>query len=246
VGLSWCLITVPTNTKLPRPPHQRVSVSQTDYVVVCSSTATSTSPPSTIGERLRYHRNAAHHDAAVGRLRTSRLISRTISISSGIGCRQGAAFLRRCGGSIFRTSRAGSTTTVTSIRSNCSRPCTGLMRTSFAGLVASTSACASRRKGRESGWLGFVVPVQISSLTGVYVMAAAEHREPCESRGSRTFLGARGNAIPPRDSTLLGQSTRSTLYVSEKHFICLAGELPPPSGRNLFEIIVTYLGRTPS
>ena len=31
-------------------------------------------------------------------------------------------------------------------------------------------------------------------------MAAAEHREPCESRGSCTVLGARGGEIPPRDS----------------------------------------------
>ena len=36
------------------------------------------------------------------RLRTSRLIFRTTSTSSGIGCRQGATFLRRCGGWIFR------------------------------------------------------------------------------------------------------------------------------------------------
>src|SRR5262249_19891958 len=33
-------------------------------------------------------------------------------------------------------------------------------------------------------------------------MATVEHREPCESRGSRTVLGARGGEIPPRDSTL--------------------------------------------
>jgi hypothetical protein len=32
-------------------------------------------------------------------------------------------------------------------------------------------------------------------------MATAEHREPYESRGSRTVLGARGGAIPQRDST---------------------------------------------
>ena len=30
----------------------------------------------------------------------------------------------------------------------------------------------------------------------------AEHREPCESRGSRTVLGAPGGEIPPGDSTL--------------------------------------------
>src|SRR5450755_3557580 len=29
----------------------------------------------------------------------------------------------------------------------------------------------------------------------------AEHREPCESRGSRTDLGAPGGEIPPGDST---------------------------------------------
>jgi RNA-directed DNA polymerase len=33
------------------------------------------------------------------------------------------------------------------------------------------------------------------------VMATAEHREPCGSRGSCTVLGARGGEIPPRDST---------------------------------------------
>ena len=30
----------------------------------------------------------------------------------------------------------------------------------------------------------------------------AEHREPCESRGSRTVLGAPGGEIPPGDSTI--------------------------------------------
>jgi len=37
--------------------------------------------------------------------------------------------------------------------------------------------------------------------TGCYVMGAAEHREPCESRGSRTVLGAPGGETPPGDST---------------------------------------------
>ena len=32
-------------------------------------------------------------------------------------------------------------------------------------------------------------------------METAEHREPCESRGSRTVLGAPGGEIPPGDST---------------------------------------------
>jgi hypothetical protein len=39
------------------------------------------------------------------------------------------------------------------------------------------------------------------SLTGSYVMATAEHREPYESRGLRTILGAHGGEIPPRDSS---------------------------------------------
>jgi hypothetical protein len=38
-------------------------------------------------------------------------------------------------------------------------------------------------------------------LIGRYVMATAEHREPCDSRGSCTVLGAPGGEIPPGDST---------------------------------------------
>jgi hypothetical protein len=33
-------------------------------------------------------------------------------------------------------------------------------------------------------------------------LPTAEHREPCESRGSRTDLGAPGGEIPPGDSPL--------------------------------------------
>ena len=40
----------------------------------------------------------------------------------------------------------------------------------------------------------------VSSHTGSYAMATAEHREPCESRGSCTVLGAPGGEIPPGDS----------------------------------------------
>jgi hypothetical protein len=35
----------------------------------------------------------------------------------------------------------------------------------------------------------------------------AEHREPCESRGSRTVLGAPGGEIPPGDSTIASTQT---------------------------------------
>ena len=58
-----------------------------------------------------------------------------------------------------------------------------------------------KTKGRAIGSTGYAVPIQICSLIGSYVMETAGHRKPCESRGSRTVLGARGGEIPPRDST---------------------------------------------
>src|SRR6202022_785126 len=62
----------------------------------------------------------------------------------------------------------------------------------------------TKPKERETGLSGFAVPIQVYSLIGSYVMATAEHREPYESRGSRTCLGARGGEIPLRDSTIAG------------------------------------------
>jgi hypothetical protein len=58
-----------------------------------------------------------------------------------------------------------------------------------------------KTKGARDWLSGFAAQIQLCSLTGSYVMATAEHREPYESRGSRTVLGARGGEIPPRDST---------------------------------------------
>jgi hypothetical protein len=37
----------------------------------------------------------------------------------------------------------------------------------------------------------------------------AEHREPCDSRGSCTVLGAPGGEIPPGDSTISTYWTRT-------------------------------------
>jgi len=71
---------------------------------------------------------------------------------------------------------------------------------SFAGRAANSSGCAIRPRGHTIGSRGFAVSIQPSLLTGSYAMAMAEHREPYESRGSRTVLGARGGEIPPRDS----------------------------------------------
>jgi hypothetical protein len=72
---------------------------------------------------------------------------------------------------------------------------------SSGGRVESSSDCATRPKGQEIGLTGYAGPTPRSSLIGRYVMATAEHREPCDSRGSCTVLGAPGGEIPPGDST---------------------------------------------
>src|SRR4029077_9945149 len=72
---------------------------------------------------------------------------------------------------------------------------------SSAGRAVSSNGRVTNPKGREIGLTGFAVQIRFSSLTGSYVMATAEHREPYESRGSRTVLGAPGGESPPGDST---------------------------------------------
>ena len=72
---------------------------------------------------------------------------------------------------------------------------------SSAGRAGNSNGCVTKPKGRETGLHGFAAQIQLCSLTGSYVMVTAEHREPYESRGSRTVLGARGGEIPPRDSS---------------------------------------------
>ena len=76
--------------------------------------------------------------------------------------------------------------------------------------AGSSSVCAGGPRVRETGWHGFAVPIPLSSPTGVSCLSAAEHREPCESRGSRTVLGARGGEVPPRDSTICDIDGTST------------------------------------
>src|SRR5205823_9805367 len=75
------------------------------------------------------------------------------------------------------------------------------MPMSFGGHVASSSGCATRPKVGEIGLSGSAAPTRHSSLIGRYAMATAEHREPCESRGSCTVLGAPGGETPLGDST---------------------------------------------
>src|ERR1700730_12901562 len=72
---------------------------------------------------------------------------------------------------------------------------------SSAGRAASSSGCVGRPRGRETGLTGYAEQIQRSLPTGSSAMEPAEHREPYESRGSRTDLGAPGGESPPGDST---------------------------------------------
>src|SRR5437773_12039429 len=81
---------------------------------------------------------------------------------------------------------------------------------SSAGRAANSSDCAARPKEHATGLIGFAAQIRRSSLIGSYAMETAEHREPCESRGSRTVLGARGGEIPPRDSTFTTEADEAT------------------------------------
>src|SRR6516225_5887745 len=91
------------------------------------------------------------------------------------------------------------------------------MPMSSGGHVASSSGCVTRPKAREIGSTGYAVPIQPSSPIGRYVMATAEHREPCDSRGSCTVLGAPGGETPPGDSsaTMAGRSTPTIRPIDE-------------------------------
>src|SRR5258705_8492210 len=96
------------------------------------------------------------------------------------------------------------------------------MPMSSGGHVASSSGCATRPKGREIGSHGYAVPTQHSLPIGGYVMATAEHREPCDSRGSRTVLGAPGGETPLGDSTKASIEQRSFLvcWTPDRHRQC--------------------------
>src|SRR5450631_1696479 len=85
------------------------------------------------------------------------------------------------------------------------------MPMSFDGLAVSSSGCAIRPRERETGSTGYVGRTPSSLPTGLYVMATAEHREPCESRGSCTVLGAPGGEIPLGDSTFSTFRTHAEL-----------------------------------
>src|SRR6266436_4133254 len=80
---------------------------------------------------------------------------------------------------------------------------------SSAGRAANSNGCVAKPKEHATGLIGFAAQIRRSSLIGSCAMETAEHREPCESRGSRTDLGAPGGEIPPGDSTRTGNFTRT-------------------------------------
>src|ERR1700693_4403905 len=75
------------------------------------------------------------------------------------------------------------------------------MPMSSAGRAANSDGCVTKPKECGIGLRSCFVQIQSSSLTGSYVMATAEQREPYESRGSRTVLGEPGGESPPGHST---------------------------------------------
>src|SRR5262245_63962520 len=100
------------------------------------------------------------------------------------------------------------------------------MPMSFAGRAANSSGFAIRPRGLEIGLSGFAASNRPSSPTVSYAMATAEHREPCESRGSCTVLGARGGEIPPRDSTttaVIRPLSQGRLYLSNPTLVVSVG-----------------------
>src|SRR6266699_7062619 len=75
------------------------------------------------------------------------------------------------------------------------------MPMSFDGLAANTSEWSIGPRARGTGSIGCAARVQHSLPIGRYAMATAEHREPYESRGSRTVLGAPEGETPSGDSS---------------------------------------------
>src|SRR5262249_25551137 len=99
------------------------------------------------------------------------------------------------------------------------------MPMSFDGDAASSSGCGIKPKVLGIGSTAFVGRTGISSRTGSYAMATAEHREPCDSRRSCTVLGAPGGESPPGDSTRTVLETRSRQIENTSLGIWLAGNV---------------------
>src|ERR1700692_2109147 len=107
---------------------------------------------------------------------------------------------------------------------------------SSAGRAANSNGCVSKPKEHATGLIGFAAQIRRSSLIGSCAMETAEHREPCESRGSRTDLGAPGGEIPPGDSTL----ATDRIFMADGRFGCEADMAGPAAGST--RSLVTQVG----
>src|SRR5690348_17851440 len=90
------------------------------------------------------------------------------------------------------------------------------MPMSSGGHVESSSDCATRPKAREIGLTGYAVPTQPSLHIGRYVMATAEHREPCDSRGSCTVVCPVKAGMFSREQTCRGRSQSPVVWIAEE------------------------------
>jgi hypothetical protein len=106
----------------------------------------------------------------------------------------------------------------------------GGLISSSAGRAANLSGCVARPKERATGLIGFAAQIRRSSLIGSCAMDAAEHREPCESRGSCTDLGAPGGEIPPGDSTLSRPRVLLLAVCRRPILMMPQGQRPHPRG----------------
>src|SRR3981189_1076106 len=71
----------------------------------------------------------------------------------------------------------------------------------FDGVAANTSGWSIGPSARGLGSIGWAARIQYSLPIGHYATATAEHREPCDSRGSCTVLGAPEGESPSGDSS---------------------------------------------
>src|ERR1700730_15728357 len=99
------------------------------------------------------------------------------------------------------------------------------MPMSFDGHAANSSGWFIRPRVQETGSTGSAERHRNSLPTGHYAMATAEHREPCESRGSRTVLGAPEGESPSGDSTIPWPAI-TVPSMTNQHAFVLVAELP--------------------
>src|ERR1700745_567222 len=83
---------------------------------------------------------------------------------------------------------------------------------SSAGRAASSSGCVARPRGRETG---LTEQIQRSFATGSSAMKTAEHREPYESRGSRTDVCPAKAGMFSRGQTCRGRSQSPVVWIAE-------------------------------